>query len=385
MIENYKSKNIFINLNKELNKSKLYRDTSSKVMKNKLYQEISKSKEVKSIGDTLIKAGILQKKTHNKSSSSTSTITRPPPLPSLSSSNFPIIDTNNLFSSVFCNNISTNNGLIQKANSTFNNLPVYKTETISDENTCLSNCKNDPYCTSYNFIKNISSLNCLLYNQVPTSMGNDININSGYKNTYNYDIDNLNTSQKNVIRNDCINNYLNNNYNTTNLNYTTCYSLGNNNSQLNFSATCLANMYEPINKIKTNTSFTNIDNNLIDSTTDKQLNDFANDYTGYLQTQIGILNISNSNASNNIYNETINNKTDIESINAKNNLLQEKSIASQSIIQSINGDENNITESFENNFESSINKLPNINKSNSINFYLFIFIVILFFILIIIY
>jgi hypothetical protein len=385
MIENYKSKNIFINLNKELNKSKLYRDTSSKVMKNKLYQEISKSKEVKSIGDTLIKAGILQKKTHNNnSSSSTSTITRPPPLPSLSSSNFPIIDTNNLFSSVFCNNISTNNGFIQKANSTFNNLQVYKTETIADENTCLNNCKNDPYCTSYNFIKNISSSNCLLYNQVPTSMGNDININSGYKNTYNYDIDNLNTSQKNVIRNDCINNYLNNNYNTTNLNYTTCYSLGNNNSQLNFSATCLANMYEPLNKVKTNTSFTNIDNNLIDSITDKQLNDFANNFTGYLQTQIGILNISNSNASSNIYNETINNKTDIDSINAKNNLLQEKSIASQSIMESINGTENNITESFENIIESSINKSsinksPNINKSNSINFYLFIFIVILFF------
>jgi hypothetical protein len=383
MIENYKSKNIFINLNKELNKSKLYREASNKVMKNKLYQEISKSKEVKSIGDTLIKAGILQKKTHNNSTStSTSTVTippPPPPIPSLSSSNFPIIDTNNLFSSVFCNNISTNNGFIQKANSTFNNLQVYKTETISDENTCLNNCKNDPYCSSYNFIKNISSSNCLLYNQVPTSMGNDININSGYKNTYNYDIDNLNTSQKNVIRNDCINNYLNNNYNTTNLNYTTCYSLGNNNSQLNFSATCLANMYEPLNKIKTNTTFTNIDNNLIDSITDKQLNDFANNFTGYLQTQIGILNISNSNASNNIYNETINNKTNIESINAKNNLLQEKNIKSQSIIQSINGTENNITESFENIIKSSNIKSSNIFKYNSTNFYLLIFIVILFF------
>jgi hypothetical protein len=369
MIENYKSNNIFIKLNKELNKSKLYRTVSSKVMKNKLYQDISKSKEVKSIGDTLIKAGILQKRTHNNSSSS-STITRPPPLPSLSSSNFPIIDTNNLFSSVFCNNISTNNGFIQKANSTFDNLQVYKTETISDENTCLNNCKNDPYCTSYNFIKNISSSNCLLYNQIPTSIGNDININAGYKNTYTYEFDNLNSSQKNIIRNDCINNYLNNNYNTTNLNYTTCYSLTNNNSEINFSATCLANMYEPLNKIKTNTTFTNIDNNLIDSTTDKQLNDFAKNYTGYLQTQIGLLNKSNLNPSNNIYNEEINNKIDKEKDISTNNLLEEKSISSQLIMDSINGDENNITESFESRY---------INKSNSINFYLFIFIVILFF------
>jgi hypothetical protein len=370
MIENYKSNNIFIKLNKELNKSKLYKNISNKVMKNKLYQEISKSKEIKSIGNTLVKDGILQKITHNKSK-------KPLSIPSLSSSNFPTSPDNNLFSSVFCNIVPTNNGFIQQANSTFNNLPVYKTETTSDENTCLNNCKNDDYCTSYNFIKNNSSSNCLLYNQIPTSISNnDININIGYKNTYNYNFDNLNSSQKNVIRNDCINYYLNNNYNTTNLNYINCYSLGNNNSQINFSGQCLANMYEPLNKIKINTSFTNIDNNLIDSTTDKQLNDFANNYTGYLQTQIGLLNISNLNDSNNIYNEEINNKTNIESDNSKNNLLQEKSITSKLIMESINGNENNITESFQNNY---IIKSCNINKSNSINFYLFIFIVILFF------
>jgi hypothetical protein len=391
MIENYKSKNIFIKLNKELNKSKFYRDVSKKVIDNKLYQQISKSKEIKSIGDTLIKAGILQKRTHNSSSSSSSisNIIRPPPLPSLSSSNFPTTATNNLFSSIFCKNILENNGFIQKADSTFNNLPVYKTETTSDENTCLNNCKNDPYCSSYNFIKNKSSLNCLLYNQVPTSISNnDININAGYKNTLNYDFNNLNTNQKNVIRNDCINNYLNNNYNTTNLNYIECYSLGNDNSELNFSAQCLANMYEPLNKIKTNTSFTNIDNNLIDSITDKQLNNFTNNYTGYLQTQIGILNTSNSNPINNIYNETINIKTDIKSNDAKNNLLGEKSITSESITQSINGDENNIIESFRNNYiieSSNIDKYNSIYKSNSINFYLFIFIVILFFYIIFIY
>jgi hypothetical protein len=129
-------------------------------------------------------------------------------------------------------------------------------------------------------------------------------------------------------------------------------------------------MYEPLNKIKTNTTFTNIDNNLIDSTTDKQLNDFAKNYTGYLQTQIGLLNKSNLNPSNNIYNEEINNKIDKEKDISTNNLLEEKSISSQLIMDSINGDENNITESFESRY---------INKSNSINFYLFIFIVILFF------
>jgi hypothetical protein len=43
------------------------------------------------------------------------------------------------------------NGSIQKENSTFNNLPVYKTQSTPDENTCLNNCKNDGYCSSYSF------------------------------------------------------------------------------------------------------------------------------------------------------------------------------------------------------------------------------------------
>ena len=156
------------------------------------------------------------------------------PIPAVTSSNFPTSANNNLFSSVFCKNVSTNNGLIQKSNSTFNNLPVYKTQTTPDENTCLNNCNTDKYCSSYNFIKNKSSSNCLLYNQVPTSITNNNNSNIGYKNNYKYDFNNLNTSQKNIVRNDCINNYLNDTYSTNNLNYTPCYSLGNNNSQIKF-------------------------------------------------------------------------------------------------------------------------------------------------------
>ena len=292
------------------------------------------------------------------------------PTPAVISNNFPTsANNNNIFSSVFCKNISANNGFIQKANSTFNNLPVYKTQTASNENICLNNCKKYGYCSSYKFIKNKSSSNCLLYNQVPRSIAGDISSNVGYKNTYKYDFNNLNTNQKNIIRNDCINNYLNNNYNTNNLNYTTSYSLANNNSQLNFNPQSLANIYEPLNKIKTNTNYTNIDTNIINSTTDKELNNFANNYTGYLETQIALLNTNNGSPSNNSYNEEINNKTDIDSSNAQNNLLENKSITSQLITQSING-----TENFENyNIGSN-----NIDKSKTINFYLFIFIVIIF-------
>ena len=302
------------------------------------------------------------------------------PTPAVSSNNFPTTaNNNNIFSSVFCNNISTNNGLIQKANSTFNNLPVYKTQSTPDENTCLNNCKIDRYCSSYTFKKNTSSSNCLLYNQVPTSVSNnDISSNVGYKNNYKYDFNNLNSSQKNIIRNDCINNYLNNNYKTNNLNYTGSYSLENNNSKINVNPQYLANLYGPLGKVKTKTNFTNIDSNIINPTTNQELNNFSNNFTGYLQTQIGLLSLSNSIPSSNIYNDIINNETNIGSINARNNLLQEKNITSQSIIQSINGTENNITESFENNIGSNNIGSNNIDKSKIIKFYLFIFIVIIF-------
>jgi hypothetical protein len=297
------------------------------------------------------------------------------PIPAVTSTNFPTSATNNLYSSVFCKNISTTNGFIQKPNSTFNNLPVYNTQTTPDENTCLNNCKADKYCSSYSFQNNNSSSNCSLYNQVPTSIANNNNINSGYKTTYNYDFNNLNSSQKNVIRNDCINNYLNNNYNTNNIDYSSYYSLGNNNSELNFNAQSLATVYEPLGKVQTENIFTNNPDtaDIVNATTNQELNNFSNNYTGYLQTQIGTLNSSNVNNSISYYNEEINNITNIQSATAQTNLSQKNNIITSSIIDSINRGDNNITENFENNNESN-----NIDKSNTINFYLFIFIVIIF-------
>ena len=296
------------------------------------------------------------------------------PIPAVTSSNFPTSPNNNLFSSVFCKNILTNNGLIQKEKSTFNNLPVYKTQNTPDENTCLNNCNADKYCSSYSFQNNNSSSNCLLYNQVPTSITNNNNSNIGYKNNYKYDFDNLNSSQKNVVRNDCINNYLNNTYDTNNLNYTSCYSVENNNSQINFNASCLANMYEPLNKVKIINNFTNVDTDIIDSNTNQEINDFANNYTGYSQSQIGTLNLSNEKTHPNLYNDEINLQTDIKKDISRNILLEEKNIKTTSILDNINGFENNIFESFENNIKES----NNINKSNTINFYFYIFIVLIF-------
>jgi hypothetical protein len=346
--------------------SPFFRNIQRKIISNNLYKQISRTSIFRGTENELMKLGIIRGVTHDRPPA-------PPPLPSLSSSNFPTTSNNNLFSSVFCNNIPTNNSFIQKENSTFNNLPVYKTETTTDENSCLNNCNIDNYCTGYSFDK--SSTNCLLYNKVPTSISNNINTNIGYKTNYKYDFNNLNTSQKNIIRNDCVNNYLNNTYNTNNLNYTPYYSLGNNNSQIIVDPSSLSNVYTPLDKVTTKTNFTNIDSNIIDSNTNQEINDFANKYTGYLQKQISLLNLSNEkNTNTSYYTQEINNKTDNEANNAKNRILEKKNINTLLINESINGGKNNITEKFENNIDkSNIN-----NKSNTINFYLFIFIVIIF-------
>ena len=47
------------------------------------------------------------------------------------------------------------------------------------------------------------------------------------------------------------------------------------NSQINFNAGSLANLYAPLGKVNNKTIFTNIDNNLINPTTNQELNNFS--------------------------------------------------------------------------------------------------------------
>jgi len=161
-------------------------------------------------------------------------------------------------------------------------------------------------------------------------------------------------------------NYFNNENNTT-LDYSKCYNIVNNNSNISFDAQCLANMYEPLNKVKVLNNYNNIDTDLINSITNEDLNNFSQNYEGYLQSQIGILNSLNNDHQRNKYHEEINIKTDIESNNAKNNMLQQKNEQTNDILNIINNnnDDNNndITESFEN---------YNVKSNNIIKFYLYI-------------
>lgn len=300
------------------------------------------------------------------------------PTPTLTSSNFPTTSNNNLFSSVFCNNISTNNGFIQKNNTSLRNLPIYKSEKTFSDNNCLTKCKDDFYCSGYSFLKNKNDkndLNCLLYNKVPTDLNIDNNINSGYKiNNYNYNFNQLNSSQKNIIRKDCINNYFNNEYNT-NLDYSKYYTIDSNNSKISFNADSLAkNEYVKLNKVKVLNNYNNIDTELINPITNKELDDFAKNYQGYMQSQYALLNYSNEKigSTSDKYTEEINTKTDISSSSAQSNISNQTISSTSTILNSIGGT-STINESFEN---------YNVKSNNIIKFYLYILIVIIFLFLI---
>jgi hypothetical protein len=286
------------------------------------------------------------------------------PTPAVTSSNFPTTNNNNnMFSSVFCKNTSTNNGFIKKPNTSFNNLSVYKTQSTPNEDTCLNNCKNDGNCSSYSFQNNTSSSNCLLYNKVPSSITSNITANSGYKNNYKYDFNNLDNNQKNVIRKDCLNNYFNN-QNNTNLDYSKYYNIDNNNSNISFNAQPLASdYYERLNKVKVLNNRNNIDSDLIKSITNEDLNNYAQNIDGYLQSQKVILNSLNDDNTNNQYKKDINNQTNIDSSSVQNTMLQQTNEDVKDILNIIESNE-----SFEN---------YNIESNNIIKFYLYILIVII--------
>jgi len=159
----------------------------------------------------------------------------------------------------------------------------------------------------------------------------------------------------------------------------------NNDTEINFDAQCLANMYEPLDKIKIINNYTNIDTDIINSTTNDELNNFANNYQhGYFPSQIALLNKTNSKHGKDIYNDEIHDKTKIEANRAKNFLLEEKNKVDKKL-----NDYLGVTEKFENNNDNNNNDNNNDNnkdnniklnmfKSNVINFYLYIIVVIIF-------
>ena len=220
----------------------------------------------------------------------------PPPynVPSLSSVNFPsYTNESGLFSHIYCNNILTTNDFIQNNNKDFgSSIKVYKTLTQNNENDCLTQCKNDKYCSSYVFTKNNNKDNCKLYNVVPTNLNNNSIVNSGYKYKYKYNFNNLNDGQKNNVKSDCINTYLNQQYNTDNKKYSSCITYDN--DKINFNSSCL--YYSVFDGKRKTVNLSKYENNdIINSIGDNTINDFVKEYNYYLQTQTNLLQTDNEN------------------------------------------------------------------------------------------
>jgi len=227
----------------------------------------------------------------------------PPPaynVPALTSANFPSSisspsEQQGLFSHIYCNNYSSNEPFIRNNGKDFGaSLKTYKTLTEPDENSCLTNCNNDKYCSSYVYNKLSKNNNCNLYNVIPITLNNNNSTNSGYKHKYNYNLSNLNSNQKNIVKNDCLNSYLNEQYNTTDKNYASCYTI-NNNEKIEFNGNCLWNSIFNGTKGETKNKSTYENNDLINSIGDNTIDDFTKEYTYYLQTQTNLLQSDNEN------------------------------------------------------------------------------------------
>jgi len=177
----------------------------------------------------------------------------PPPLPQINASNFANNTTynpnTNLYDHIFSGLYHMPN--IQRAeNSSFNNMPAYKTTTTIGEANCKNNCNNDTHCTSYKYNTVNNKNNCVLYNTFPSKIiSNKPNTNVGYKTNYSMNFNKLNGNAKTRIQKEVANKYINNYFNT-NLNYTSCLSINNNDSKtnINLEPQCVYSMYKNIGR-----------------------------------------------------------------------------------------------------------------------------------------
>ncbi len=147
-----------------------------------------------------------------------------------------------LYNQIFCDLYPTNNGFNTCTNCSFKGKnSILDKFTYSSEQACLDDCGTKKNCTSYEFDTTKSENNCTQYYTFP----NDIdytkpNVNSGYSLKFNFDFDDLNTTQKNNVKMHCSNQYLNNTFSIgENLNGCISFTDENDISKINVDPECL--------------------------------------------------------------------------------------------------------------------------------------------------
>lgn len=156
---------------------------------------------------------------------------------------------NELYNEIYCNLFKNDSGYKQCQNCNFGNLQVWKNVDSTGEVDCMTQCTNDPRCTSYSYNTTTQNHNCTKYIGFPTQVVQNIpNINSGYSLTkFKFDFNNLTPDQQENIQYKCGNQFINNTFTQEhpNVDLTECLSINNSGqiSQLNMDPQCVFNSY----------------------------------------------------------------------------------------------------------------------------------------------
>jgi hypothetical protein len=215
-----------------------------------------------------------------------------------------------LYNSIFCNLITTDNGFYKCKDCGFPNIKPCTTKKLDSEDLCLKECSGDKACTSYTY--NESSGKCMLYNNFPnkinkSSSGN----NSGYtlKGTYDYKV--LTDKQNDNVRFKCAEQILNDKFIKNNdIEIIDCLQINDDdtNTELTVDPKCLYKIYKD-NDLKTetidNTSYIGSTKGKNDSVIDK----YDCNYKKYYQ-----LKVQNQNKINKIRTNDKNSAISIDQI-----------------------------------------------------------------------
>ena len=225
-----------------------------------------------------------------------------------------------LYNSIFCNLITTDEGFYKCKDCGFPDLKPYSIDKTDTEDLCLKSCNDDKSCTSYTYNEN--SGKCMLYNGFPNKINKSLSgNNSGYtlKGTYNYKV--LTDKQKDNVKLKCADQILNDKFIKNNdVEIMDCLQVNENgtNTEFNVDPKCLYKIYKD-NDIKTsmidNTSYIGSVQQQNDSVIEKYNCNYKKYYQLKVQNENKINQIRTKDKNNVLSVDQIHNPTYIDSMN----------------------------------------------------------------------
>jgi hypothetical protein len=155
-----------------------------------------------------------------------------------------------LYNQIFCSFLSNNSGYNKCQNCMFKYTKPFSSINLSSENSCETNCTNNPTCVAYTY--NIKSGNCDSFNAYPNVIDYDnaTDINSGYSLKGSYDFNDLDEEQQSNIQVKCADQFLNDKYiKNNNIELKNCLKIDNSGygTLFKIDPTCLYNIYNDNN------------------------------------------------------------------------------------------------------------------------------------------